>query len=257
MAEATRVPAAERDSSGTETLERRSFALRSVVMDRIRAVQQLGVHDRAMMPFAEGLPAILDRLVVLERSTRSAVYNLQPQMFFDPLRRERDLNRRTRARKLKGHLIASPNDYLSLLAPCHPDTWVAPVHLMGIAIDERLALFPGPVSPGGRPTAWLCADRSLVAMFCEIWEEAKRQAVPIYDVPGLARLTERQVDIAALLARGAKDATVARLLGVSQRTVTSDIGRILDALGVSTRWEAGMIMGRACPGALTEHPAKC
>jgi DNA-binding NarL/FixJ family response regulator len=66
-------------------------------------------------------------------------------------------------------------------------------------------------------------------------------------VPGLVRLTERQLDIASLLSRGTKDATIARLLGVSPRTVAGDVGRILDAFGVSNRWEAGMVLGRACP----------
>lgn len=254
MAEATRSMAAENCLSAAESLEHRSRALMSAVMERILAIQYAGVRDNSLKLFAEGLPAILDRLVILERATRSVVYNLQRQMYFDPLRRERQLNQRTRSRRLRGHLIAAPNDYLSLIAPCHPDTWVAPVQMMGLAIDEHIALFPGPVSPRGLPTAWLCTDLSLVGEFCEIWEETKRQAVPIHDVPGLVRLTERQIDIAALLSRGAKDATIARLLGVSLRTVTSDVGRLLDALEVSTRWEAGMVMGRACPPVLTEGP---
>jgi DNA-binding NarL/FixJ family response regulator len=117
--------------------------------------------------------------------------------------------------------------------------------MVGIAVDERMALFPGPPSPGGLSTAWLCTDQDLVGEFCDIWERTKRQAVPIRDVPGLVHLTERQLHIAGLLSSGTKDATIARLLGVSPRTVAGDVGRLLDAFGVSNRWEAGMMLGQA------------
>lgn len=243
--------AAEHGLSAGDDLERRARALQSAVTEKVLAAQRGEIADNDLRLFAEGLPAIIDRLPVLERATGSAVYNLQQRTHFDPLRRERSLNRRARSRRLRGHLITPAADHLSLIAACHPDTWVAPVPLIGLAIDERVALFPGPLSVRGLPTAWLCRDRELVSAFCEIWEDTKRQAIPIHDVPGVVRLSERQVDVAALLSRGAKDATIARRLGVSPRTVTSDIGRLLDAFRVSTRWEAGMVIGRACPPSLT------
>jgi DNA-binding CsgD family transcriptional regulator len=193
--------------------------------------------------FAEGLPAIISRLAALERVTRSAVYNLQPTVRFDPMRREREPNQRTRTRGVHGHLITSPSPYLALTAACHPDTWITPVLVAGLVIDERLALFAGPPSACGEPTAWLCDFPDLIEQFCDLWFDAKAAAVPIRDVPGVVPLNDRQLDVVSLLSRGMKDATVARLLGVSLRTVTSDISKILDALHVSTRWEAGMILG--------------
>lgn len=246
MGEASGATAAEQRSSAADDLACRSRVLQSAVMERVLARHSAGADSKVRF-FAEGLSSITNRLWMLERTTRRVVYNLQQRTWFDPLRRERQLNLRTRSRKLRGHLITQPVDHLPLIATCHPDTWIAPVHLTGIAIDERLALFPGPMSSRGLPTAWLCTDQDIVTAFCGIWEESQRQAVPISEVPGIVRLSERQVDIAALLSRGAKDATVARLLGVSPRTVTSEIGRLLDAFGVSTRWEAGMVIGRACP----------
>ncbi|MFR9780574.1 helix-turn-helix transcriptional regulator [Micromonospora sp. MS34] len=221
--------------------------------ERVLAAQRGETADNGLRFFAEGLSAITDRLPVLERATGSVLHNLQRRTDFDPLRRERSLNRRTRSRKIRGHMITQPADHLSLIAACHPDTWVAPVPMTGLAIDERLALFAGPLSAHGQPTAWLCSDQDLVTTFCDIWEETKRRAVPVHDAPGVVPLSERQVDVAALLCRGAKDATIARLLGVSRRTVTSDIGRIMDAFGVSTRWEAGMVIGRACPPSHTRR----
>ncbi|WP_139131425.1 helix-turn-helix transcriptional regulator [Micromonospora halophytica] len=247
----TLVSAAGSDLAAADELGRRAHALRSAVIGRILDAQRSGVPDSGLRLFAEGLPAILSRLPMLESATKRVVHNLQQVIPFDPLRRERELNLRTRIRKINGHLIVAPSEHLSLVAACHPDTWVAPVRIAGLAVDERLALFPGPPSPQGLPTAWLSTDRNLIAEFCGIWEDVKRLAVPINDMPGVVRLTERQLDVAALLSRGAKDATSARLLGVSLRTVTSDIGKLMDAFGVATRWEAGMAIGRACPPGLT------
>ncbi|MEH0841708.1 helix-turn-helix transcriptional regulator [Micromonospora sp. CPCC 205711] len=239
---------------GVDRLASMSRALEAAVSRRILAVRSGEAHDSQVRLFAEGLPAILDGLAMLEAATRYVVNNLQRSCAFDPSRRERLLNRRTRARKLQGHMILHPTEHLPLSAACHPDTWVAQVQGLGLAIDERLALFPGPYTGDGRPTAWLCSDPDLVAAFCELWHETKRSAVPVRDVPGLVRLTERQLDVVALLSKGAKDATISRLLGVSPRTVTSDVGKIMDAFGVATRWEAGMVIGRACPPSLSDRP---
>lgn len=232
--------------TGRDDLAARSRGLQAAVLARIAAVEA-PAPDAPMQLFAEGLRSITERLPALERATSSVVYNLNRRSNFDPQRREREPNQHTRARGIQGHLITSPVDHLSLVAACHPDTWVAPVQFNGLVIDERLGVFAGPLTPDQQPTAWLCRDQDLIMMFCDLWWETKRHAVPIRDAPGVIPLTERQLEVAALLGRGAKDATIARRLGVSPRTVTNDIGRLLNALGASSRWEGGMVLGRACP----------
>ncbi|MCW3842752.1 helix-turn-helix transcriptional regulator [Micromonospora yasonensis] len=228
----------------------RARALQAAVYARITSVDPASTGGPVRL-FAVGLPAILERLKVLERATSSVVYNLAPRCPFDPQRREREPNLRTRARGVQGHMITAPLQHLSLVAAVHPDTWVAPkVQGVGIVVDERIGLFPGPPTPDGQPTAWLCRDSDVVMAFCQLWRETQQQAVPIREAPGVLPLTERQLQVAALLSRGAKDATIARRLRVSTRTVTSDVGRLLDAFGVATRWEGGLVMGRACPPAL-------
>ncbi|MCP2322257.1 DNA-binding CsgD family transcriptional regulator [Hamadaea flava] len=226
-------------------LTARSWALRAEVARRVADAMYAGAPQGRMRLFAEGLSEINSRLPALERITESSIFNLQPRTFFDPLRREREPNQRTRLRGIRGHMITAPAVHLSLLAACHPDTWVAPVHIAGLVIDERLALFPGPLSVRGKPTAWLCDDPDLIEAFCDLWVRVQDVAVPIRDIPGVVELTERQLNVVSLLSAGAKDATVARLLGVSARTVTSDVSRIFEALHVSTRWEAGMVLGQA------------
>lgn len=58
------------------------------------------------------------------------------------------------------------------------------------------------------------------------------------------RLGERQAQTLALLAAGASDSTIARQMGVSQRTVERHIRQIMDTLGVTTRFQAGVHAAR-------------
>jgi DNA-binding NarL/FixJ family response regulator len=58
------------------------------------------------------------------------------------------------------------------------------------------------------------------------------------DPPG--DLTPRQGQVVALMASGANDDAIAAALGVSVRTVRSDVAGILDALGVQSRFAAGV-----------------
>jgi DNA-binding NarL/FixJ family response regulator len=58
------------------------------------------------------------------------------------------------------------------------------------------------------------------------------------------RLGERQAQTLALLAAGASDSTIARQMGVSQRTVERHVRQIMDTLGVTTRFQAGVHAAR-------------
>lgn len=75
---------------------------------------------------------------------------------------------------------------------------------------------------------------ALIALFEAYWERAVA-------VPGLIHADDQQPDeLLALLARGAKDEQIARLLGISLRTVRRRIAAVLDELGAESRFQAGM-----------------
>lgn len=58
------------------------------------------------------------------------------------------------------------------------------------------------------------------------------------------RFGEREARVLALLAAGAADSTIARQLGVSQRTVERDIRRVMEDLNATTRFQAGVHAAR-------------
>ncbi|GAA1550664.1 hypothetical protein GCM10009804_04040 [Kribbella hippodromi] len=57
-------------------------------------------------------------------------------------------------------------------------------------------------------------------------------------------LTDRQITIGWLLSTGAKDAAIARELGLSLRTVRTEISALIAGLGAKSRFQAGCLLIR-------------
>lgn len=64
---------------------------------------------------------------------------------------------------------------------------------------------------------------------------------------GDPRLTGREREVAALVARGLTNAQIARALVLSERTVENHVAHVLHKLGLSTR-TALAVVGRGSPG---------
>ena len=84
---------------------------------------------------------------------------------------------------------------------------------------------------------------SLVRLFELLWAQA--WPLPVWDrsaEPDPADPVDHE--LLALLATGVKDEAIARDLGISVRTLGRRIGRLLDALGARTRFQAGLQASR-------------
>lgn len=75
---------------------------------------------------------------------------------------------------------------------------------------------------------------------CEVYELGSRRRTPAV----AKELTSRQVTIGRLMATGAKDAAIARQLGLSLRTVRSEISSLIAGLGARSRFQAGCLLVR-------------
>ncbi|WP_431953378.1 DNA-binding response regulator [Nocardia lijiangensis] len=80
------------------------------------------------------------------------------------------------------------------------------------------------------------ALRLLVRTFDVLWS----LAAPISVNPAADELDERDKAILTLMGLGATDDTIARRLGMSRRTVVRRTARLLERLGASTRFQAGV-----------------
>ena len=114
---------------------------------------------------------------------------------------------------------------------------IAPVQMK--IVDRKFVLLHGPEIDGEPSVMAISSARCLDAAW-RYWEATISASSPPDGVSTLEDLTPRQRQVVALMATGAGDEAIAASLGVSVRTVRSDIAALLDVLGVKTRFAAGV-----------------
>ncbi|MFO7648498.1 MULTISPECIES: LuxR C-terminal-related transcriptional regulator [Halomonas] len=72
---------------------------------------------------------------------------------------------------------------------------------------------------------------------------AEPPAAPPPPPPGLSRLTDKQLEVLARLARGDSNKAIARELGIAETTVKTHVSAILRRLGVGSRVQAILVAG--------------
>lgn len=118
---------------------------------------------------------------------------------------------------------------------------VAPVQLK--FFDDCLVL-QGPFVDG-EITVMAVTSPECRAAARAYWDAVVASSFPAAEAgQGLDDLTERQRQILALLATDTKDEAIAAALGVSVRTVRTDVAGILKTLGVRSRFAAGLQVRR-------------
>ncbi|HEY0948987.1 helix-turn-helix transcriptional regulator [Nocardioides sp.] len=116
---------------------------------------------------------------------------------------------------------------------------VCPVQMK--VIDRRYVLLNGPCENEESSIMEVTAPDCLDAAW-RYWHAALAASIPAEEgVPtGLSRLTPRQRQVVALLTVDTRDEAIAETLDISVRTVRSDIADLMDALGVRSRFAAGI-----------------
>ncbi|GAA1128915.1 hypothetical protein GCM10009630_28430 [Kribbella jejuensis] len=77
-------------------------------------------------------------------------------------------------------------------------------------------------------------------LVCEVYELGSHRRTPAV----IKELTSRQVAIGRMMSTGAKDAAIARDLGLSLRTVRAEISALIKGLGAKSRFQAGCLLVR-------------
>jgi len=140
--------------------------------------------------------------------------------------------------------------------PVHP-RWLyresSTVPLKLFVIDRKVALFPA--DPANRERGYLevaqpSVVEALTALFDRHWAQARDPRE--YDMPQLT-LTARERSLIHLLAMGHTDATAARELQISPRSVSNILRALMDQLGVENRFQLGLALGAL---RITETPVR-
>lgn len=150
--------------------------------------------------------------------------------------------------------------YLDEIAEAGADVRVAQViPLKLLIIDDVIALSPSIDERGETAGALAVYSAPLVRMLRTVFEQVWSTATTYDSAPRNARrapgngLTDQQRTILRLLAAGAKDEAIARQVGVSDRTVSRVVSDLLDELGATSRFAAGVRAAQL--GWLTEDSA--
>jgi DNA-binding CsgD family transcriptional regulator len=168
-----------------------------------------------------------DRVDQLSGSARHSICALQPAVAGH---RPAD---RARPRAIPTRLVVesgSAGEYGNVLVRCSP----SPLPYRMVIVDEAIAVATGP-SSAGRGVAMVVEEPVLVQGLLCLFETTWAACSPASrDYPTLdeRNLLER-------MAAGSTDESIARRLGISDRQVRRRIARLLDQLGVSSRFAAG------------------
>jgi DNA-binding CsgD family transcriptional regulator len=137
--------------------------------------------------------------------------------------------------------------------PNYRHTTALPAKL--IIMDRKVALFP--VDPGDLERGYLEVSQlpvvnALVALFERCWNQAaelEKCSMPQVD------LTARERALVTLLAQGHTDATAARELRVSTRSVSNMLRSLMDRLQVDNRFQLGLALGASHAVSAPTRPA--
>jgi len=108
-------------------------------------------------------------------------------------------------------------------------------------IDRSFVVLEGPVVDGAMSLMTIHSGPCLEAAW-RYWDAVVASAIPVEDagISDLGLLTARQRQVVALMTSDLGDDAIAASLGVSVRTVRSEVAAILAALGVKSRFAAGV-----------------
>ncbi|HOF64307.1 MAG TPA: helix-turn-helix transcriptional regulator [Dermatophilaceae bacterium] len=97
--------------------------------------------------------------------------------------------------------------------------------------------FPGRTGPMGL----FFAAPELAAVVRDLAQRLWEMSSPVSKSAGASELDDRERRVLALLVAGLSDAAIARQVGVSQRTIERRVSALMERLGASSRFQAGVL----------------
>ncbi|WP_160159369.1 helix-turn-helix transcriptional regulator [Streptomyces sp. SLBN-118] len=144
------------------------------------------------------------------------------------------------------HLVAVPHlaEYLTEVSRHGAEIRVAPaVPLRMIVIDDDIAILPIDPTETARG-AFAVRSRQVVAALRAIFGFHWAVAAPLTSVHGAEEVGEMlspfEKMVFHMMAMGSKDEAIARQLGISTRTLSRKVSRLLERLRVQTRFQAAV-----------------
>ena len=180
---------------------------------------------------------VAEPLARLESTIAVSIWNMQRHHNIYSWRDSADFDASLRRRKVEMRMIL-PRRVAERRSPLassfEPGLRVAPVAHPLMICDHRWVI----VGDSTGDTVWTSADPGVVGRAVQFYEGVWGEAVPAVPEGENPPFTRRMVDIALLLVDGATDREIARSLGISERTVSSDVREMSRRLGARSRAHA-------------------
>ncbi|MBM6398895.1 helix-turn-helix transcriptional regulator [Phycicoccus sonneratiae] len=205
--------------------------------------------DRRMVPLGDLAPAFDEGVGSLAGSVKRSVWHMTFRPTWSEVRMARPIAEVSRRRGIDARYVADrlAASRLPLLSSHHfPYFRNHPVVAPLLVVDTR-AVFVG--APPGHQLAgevWTSTAPQVVDGAIRVFDAVWRAATDPHP-DGVPRFTRRMVDVAFLLTDGASDREIARSMGVSERTVSHEVGEIIRRLGARNRAHAIALIGDAGP----------
>jgi DNA-binding NarL/FixJ family response regulator/DNA-binding Lrp family transcriptional regulator len=123
-----------------------------------------------------------------------------------------------------------------------------------VIADDRTAIIPFSLAPGGQTAAYLIHQSPLLAALEALFETYWERATPVQDLdgegsPDADRPRADEPDegtraLLTLLAAGLTDASIARAQGWSERTTQRRVQQLMSSLGAVTRFQASLLAAK-------------
>jgi len=217
----------------------------NAVVNELALDHLAGVTTTGFTLLGAGTHDIDAGLTALEPQARRSVWSMLPSTRFSPHDPTHHLNERSSERGLDLRTVVSPHCLTvnPLMTSVTPEVRVGHVFTTFILVDLSAAVVFGPPGNQGEPTAWRCTRGDVVEVVTDIWSRVWDSSHPALPPGARPPFTPRQVLVASRLAAGTKDAAIARELGVSVRTVVSEVAVIVERLGARGRLDAVHALG--------------
>lgn len=121
--------------------------------------------------------------------------------------------------------------------------FLTPLPISLTIADDEIAVLDLTSYDSSGAGSMVITERRLVAALNAIVDTCWQLAAPMSG-PAITELDERGHQVLRLLAAGATDAAIAEQVGISQRTVERRVRALMEQLGVTTRFQAGVQAAR-------------
>jgi sugar-specific transcriptional regulator TrmB len=205
-----------------------------------------------LLEVVTGREAVGHSFLQLNLSAREEVMALvQPPFATDltkaPVTQDQALGRGVRARSIydvTAFETESLLDWTRRLVAEGEEARVGRVPLKLVIVDSTRAMLPlTSASPDALESAVIVHESALLNALVSLFEMLWRTASPLRTADATSSGDAADSEILALLSAGLKDATVARQLGMSMRTLQRRLSDVFESVDAQTRFQAGYRVG--------------